>query len=163
MIALLALILQDVEELHNGIRLPTPRPGPSDTPHYLKAPPAVIPIDVGRQLFVDDFLIAETDLRRTHHRAAWHPKSPVMKPDRPWEEAKEGGVAMAFSDGVWWDPKDKLYKMWYMAGQKRHTCYATSKDGLVWEKPDLDVKPGTNIVQSGERDSSTVWLDLEAK
>ena len=164
MIALLALlVLQDVEELHNGIRLPTPRPGPSDPPHYVKSPPAVIPIDMGRQLFVDDFLIAETDLKRTHHRAAWHPKSPVLKPDRPWEEAKEGGVAMAFSDGVWWDPADKLFKMWYMAGQARHTCYATSKDGLAWEKPALDVKAGTNIVQSGPRDSSTVWLDHEAK
>src|SRR5215207_8690286 len=117
MIALLALLLQDVEELHNGIRLPSPRPAPSDPPHYVKSPPAVIPIDVGRQLFVDDFLIAETDLRRTHHRATWHPKSPVMKPDRPWEAAPEGGVAMPFSDGVWWDPQDRLFKMWYMAGQ----------------------------------------------
>src|SRR5207248_3153469 len=41
------------------------------------------------------------------------------------------------------------------------TAYATSRDGLHWEKPVLDVKPGTNIVQKDPRDSSTVWLDLE--
>ena len=38
-------------------------------PPYLVDPPAVIPIDVGRQLFVDDFLIQSTSLtRRFHHR-----------------------------------------------------------------------------------------------
>ena len=43
-------------------------------------------------------------------------------------ESPEGGVAMSFSDGVWYDPKDGLFKMWYLAGAARHTCYATSKD-----------------------------------
>ena len=37
---------------------------------YLENPPEVIPIDLGRQLFVDDFLIENTTLRRTFHRAA---------------------------------------------------------------------------------------------
>ncbi len=54
--------------LRNGIRLPSPWPprrayslDPMPVP-YLGRPPAVIPIDVGRQLFVDDFLIARTNL-----------------------------------------------------------------------------------------------------
>ena len=38
-----------------------------------------------------------------------------------------------------------------------------SKDGVAWDKPELDVKKGTNIVQTSARDSSTVWLDLEEK
>ncbi|HUR39472.1 MAG TPA: hypothetical protein VM222_08255 [Planctomycetota bacterium] len=158
------------ELLPNGIRLPAewpPRPKEAPAglivPPYLQSPPAVLPIDLGRQLFVDDFLIAETTLKRTFHSATYHPKSPVLRPDKAWEEDKAGGVAMSFSDGVWFDPRDRLFKMWYMAGSARHTCLATSKDGLVWEKPELDVKPGTNIVQSGSRDSSTVWLDLEEK
>jgi hypothetical protein len=37
------------------------------------------------------------------------------------------------------------------------------RDGIHWQKPTLDVQPGTNIVQPGGRDSSTVWLDLEEK
>jgi hypothetical protein len=156
------------ELLYNGIRLPAEWPPkrtyslePMPLP-YLDKPPAVIPIDVGRQLFVDDFLIAETTLTRTYHAAKYHASAPVLKPDQPWEQ--EGGpMAMVFSDGVWYDPKDRLFKMWYMGGQTRATCYATSKDGLQWEKPILDVKKGTNIVQPEPRDSVTVWLDLDEK
>src|SRR5436309_2964188 len=37
-------------------------------------------------------------------------------------------------------------------------------NGIRWEKPALDaVRPGTNIVQQGWRDSCTVWLDAEEK
>ena len=32
---------------------------------YLVHPPEIIPIDVGRRLFMDDFLIEETTLERT--------------------------------------------------------------------------------------------------
>src|SRR5438094_931347 len=79
--------------LYNGIRLAAPWPPrvrslssePMPVP-YLAAPPAVIPIDVGRQLFVDDFLIQETTLRRTFHQAEYHPASPVVRPDQPWEQ-----------------------------------------------------------------------------
>jgi hypothetical protein len=156
------------EILPNGIRLPSPWPPrrtytlePMPLP-YLDKPPAVIPIDVGRQFFVDDFLIARTTLSRTYHAAKYHPATPVLQPDQPWE--KEGGpMAMVFSDGVWHDPGDRLFKMWYMGGLTRATCYATSKDGLRWEKPILDVKKGTNIVLPEPRDSVTVWLDLGEK
>lgn len=167
------------ETLYNGIVLPSPWPPRAETltlepmaPPYLAAPPDVIPIDIGRQLFVDDFLVAETTLKRTFHLAEIQPSTPlgpgpanpVLKPDTPWETATQRDpTAMPFSDGVWFDPADKLFKMWYMGGYVRGTCYATSKDGIAWEKPSLDVKPGTNIVQEGYRDSATVWLDLEEK
>jgi hypothetical protein len=72
-------------------------------------------------------------------------------------------AAMVFSDGVWYDPQDQRFKMWYLVGQSEATGYATSTDGLHWQKPALDVRPPTNIVQPGGRDSSTVWLDLEEK
>ncbi len=61
----------DGELLYNGIRLPKDWP-PRDLPAasreplpvpYLDSPPAVISIAVGRQLFVDDFLIERTTLR----------------------------------------------------------------------------------------------------
>src|SRR5690349_19601373 len=84
----------DGETLYNGIRLPTSWPPklaePLDTtvpPPYLTAPPAVIPIDVGRQLSVDDFLIERTDLVRTLHRPTPHPGNPVVRADKPWEGA----------------------------------------------------------------------------
>jgi hypothetical protein len=130
---------------------------------YLASPPEVIVIDGGRQLFVDDFLIERTTLRRTFHTASYHPENPILKPDKRWEQTGRDPAAMVFSDGVWHDPQDGLYKMWYMGGIVRSTCYAFSKDGIHWQKPILDVKPGTNIVQPAGRDSSTVWLDLEEK
>jgi hypothetical protein len=163
------------ETLYNGIVLPREWPPrladfPTSvekdpvTPPYLLSPPAVISIDVGRQLFVDDFLISDTTLKRTFHLPKYHPASPVLKPDKPWEmKNPDHAAAMVFSDGVWYDPKDQLFKMWYLVGESAATGYATSRDGIRWEKPSLDVRPPTNIVQPGGRDSSTVWLDLEEK
>ena len=158
------------EVLYNGIELPAPWPPRSETltrepmaPPYLASPPAVIPIDVGRQLLVDDFLIEQTTLERTFHLATYHPKCPVLEPDKPWESGTSRGqpapCAMVFSDGVWHDPRDKLFKMWYMGGYVLSTCYATSRDGIAWERPALDVQPGTNVVDTRRRDSATVWLD----
>src|SRR3990172_7179577 len=66
------------ETLYNGIQLPEkwpPQRPPSREPMplpYLETPPTVIPIDVGRQLFVDDFLIAQTDLKRVYHQAEYY-------------------------------------------------------------------------------------------
>ncbi|MBN2293374.1 MAG: hypothetical protein JXM70_13175 [Pirellulales bacterium] len=152
--------------LYNGIRLPDKWPpriekltlDPLPVP-YLKSPPAVIPIDVGRQLFVDDFLIERTTLKRTFHAAQQHPANPVLQPDRAWEKTGTYPTAMVFSDGVWFDPSDGLYKMWYMGGYLATTSHATSRDGIHWEKPSLDVEPGTNVVLRRMRDSSIVWLD----
>src|SRR6188768_2394039 len=84
------------ETLYNGIRLGTPWP-PNNRyfstepiePPYLADPPAVIPIDLGRQLFVDDFLIEESSLARTFHRAELHPASPVLRPETAWEQRDE--------------------------------------------------------------------------
>lgn len=169
------------ETLFNGIVLPSEWPPacgeltrePLAQPPFLAAPPAVIPIDVGRQLFVDDFLIESTTLTRTFHLAQYHPANPVIAPDRPWEGKGARSRAGVFSDGVWYDPADQLFKCWYWGSASSekplrfYTCYATSQDGIHWEKPVLDVVPGTNVVlnddSDGSRNSSTVWLDLEEK
>ncbi|MGE0359498.1 MAG: Ig-like domain-containing protein [Vicinamibacterales bacterium] len=152
------------ETLYNGIVLPAdwpPHPAAypahAPTPPYLTAPPAVIPIDVGRQLFVDDFLVESTTMSRTFHQPVYHPSNPLVFPDRPWE----GGYALAYSDGVFYDPSDQLFKMWYMAGELRsHTSLAVSTNGITWDKPVFDVLPGTNVViPNTGRDSNSVWLD----
>ena len=163
------------ELLYNGIRLSTPWPPPLRTlpdapvlPPYLADPPRVIPIDVGRQLFVDDFLIEENMLERTYHAATYYHGNPVLSPTTKWEKYDEyaerththpNPAAMPFSDGAFYDSRDRLFKIWYMGGYGQNVCYATSHDGLVWDKPALDVVPGTNITLNVRRDSSTVWLD----
>ncbi len=164
--------------LYNGIRLTDPwpprlrsLPDVPVTPAYLIDPPPVIPIDLGRQLFVDDFLIEQTSLVRTFHRAEYYPGNPILGPTTAWEKrdpyadrtnTHPNPAAMPFSDGVFFDPKDRIFKMWYMGGYGEHTCYATSADGIHWDKPILDVVKGTNIVGPSSRDSSTVWIDQSA-
>lgn len=159
---------RDGEHLYNGILLPAEWPPhhgkwrdePMPVP-YLKTPPPVIPIDLGRQLFVDDFLIEATDLKRTFHLPEYHPANPVLRPDRSWERNGRAS-AMVFSDGVWYDEQEQRFKLWYTGPNHARTCYAVSTDGIHWEKPELDVEPGTNLVLNAARDSATVWLDREA-
>lgn len=167
---LIALALRaqpNARVLHNGIELPEKWPPdsvvlstePLPAPPYLRKPPAVIPIDTGRQLFIDHFLIEETNLRRNFHAPEYYPLNPVLKADRRWEFVEGVGKAMVFSDGVFFDPRDGLFKIWYMGVNA--TLYATSRDGVHWEKPELDLRPGTNIVLPGSRDSASVWLDSD--
>lgn len=176
--SLSTLQAQAPSTLYNGIRLGSPWPPrrkyPDEhpvLPPYLQDPPARIPIDVGRQLFVDDFLIEETTLSRTWHHATYHPANPILRPETAWELRDDisertgkplNPSAMVFSDGVFFDPQDQLFKMWYMAGYGAYTCLAVSNDGVAWRRPAYDVVPGSNIVSTAIRDSSTVWLDLEA-
>ncbi|EDY18661.1 Glycosyl hydrolase family 32 domain protein [Chthoniobacter flavus Ellin428] len=173
----------DGELLYNGIRLPHDWPPRDDVKAasrevppvpYLDAPPAVIPIDVGRQLFVDDFLIEKTTLHRTFHHAEKYEGNPILKPETPEEihgaysHAADDPTATAcpFDDGVFYDPTDHLFKMWYMGGFWRNTCLATSRDGLHWTRPKLDVQAGTNVVipfrPDFYRDAFSPWLDWTA-
>ena len=162
------------ETLYNGIVLPQAWPPrsvvegsrePIPVP-YLEKPPEVIPIDLGRQLFVDSFLIEETTLTRVIGKPEIHPQSPVLRPETA-EEMDAGFCPMAapFNDGAWYDPQDRLFKLWYMPGWFHSTALATSVDGIHWERPQLDVTEGTNLVwpnRSGsDRDGCLVWLDSD--
>ena len=176
LISPLALQARQRETLYNGITLGQPWPPQwrfadehPTLPPYLTDRPAVVPIDVGRQLFIDDFLIEQTTLTRTFHKATYHAANPILKPEFDWETYDDAAArtnkpynpsAMVFSDGVFFDPKDRIFKMWYMGGYGANTCLATSHDGITWEKPKLDsIQKGTNIVHKHPRDSNTIWLD----
>ena len=81
--------------LPNGIELPDQWPPAEacdleELPPYLVSPPEVIPIDIGRQLFVDDFLIESTTLERTFHTSEQFSGNPVLKPEEPWEKGGPG-------------------------------------------------------------------------
>ncbi len=75
-------------------------------------------------------------------------------------------AAVPFDDGLFYDPKDQLFKMWYRAGWFDTVAYAESKDGLHWNRPKLDIEPGTNrVLRRGDlyqRDGVSVWLDQRA-
>ena len=79
--------------------------------------------------------------RRTVHEAKKHSANPVIVPDRPWE-----GTAVSVYGTVTKDPTDGLFKAWYSAipnlakdDDRGCLCLATSRDGIRWRKPALDV------------------------
>ena len=102
-----------------------------------------------RQLFLDDQVIARLEgLKRTLHHPTKYRGNPVLAPEHPWEDDQVflyGSVL--YEDGG--------FKMWYDGVARngyRNVCYATSPDGLHWEKRlDLGTVPylgceRTNIV-----------------
>lgn len=165
------------ELLYNGIRLPEiwpPRDIPSghenhhnrDPVPYLDFPPEVVFIDTGRQLFVDDFLIESSTMQREFHLPVKYPGNPVLKPETELEKGPTNQLAAAApkSGGIWWDPKDEKFKMWYEAGWFGGIGLVTSKDGLHWERPVLfpeGEKRAVNEVTPPDvkPDSWTVTLD----
>ena len=168
------------ETLYNGIQLPDvwpPRfgdPGssePMDVP-YLRRPPRVIPIDVGRQLFVDDFLIESTDLRRVYHRPEKFTGNPVFKAETerelgPSREGERGETATVFTGqgGVFYDPAEKVFKLFYVAGWRGPLSLATSPDMKTWTRrgellPEGLRWTGPHLATGGS--DNCVWLDLNA-
>ena len=117
---------------------------------------------------MDDFLIEYTTLKRRFHKPAKFKENPVLRPETKIE-MNEGYCPMAapFSDGVFYDSKDNLFKMWYMAGWFDGTGLATSTDGIHWERPKFDVVPGTNLViaprEDFRRDGVSVWIDHDTQ
>ena len=99
---------------------------------------SVSPFDVGSrsQLFVDRVLVrAAENVAFTLHPAKKHPKNPLMVPDKPWE-----GWRLEIYGSVLYDEEERLFKMWYIGEAPDYfpdyaTFYATSKDGITWEKP----------------------------
>jgi hypothetical protein len=162
------------EVLYNGIQLPTVWPPhnidpASDDPMpipYLKNIPEVISIDIGRQLFVDDFLIEEMTLKRQFHLAQKYEGNPIFKPETDLELNEKGNaIACPKSGGVWWDPQIEHFRMWYEAGWVNTICYAESSEGLKWERPDLDIQSGTNKILDPNitPDSLSIFPDYEKK
>jgi hypothetical protein len=130
-----------------------------------------IQIDNHAQLFLDDRLIDRADnLSRTVHQPEPFAKNPIVRCDKPWEFD-----CITLWGTVLWDEQDQLFKMWYQTWGNvqpprvsTFVCYATSKDGIEWEKPELGVvgfdgDAKTNIVLAPKRawlDSPTVVKDL---
>lgn len=168
------------EKLYNGIELPDPWPPrfrePSDAVMevpYLRKKPKVIPIDLGRQLFVDDFLIEKATLKRTFHQAKKFEGNPVFKAETerelgPSTQGEKGEEATTFTGqgGVFYDPAEKLFKMFYVAGWRGALSLATSPDMKSWTRRGQLLSEGLSwtgpkLITGGS--DNCVWLDLNAK
>jgi hypothetical protein len=109
-----------------------------------------------KQLFLDDFLIAEKEnVERAIHPAEKFRGNPVLRATEPWE----GPVAIVYGSVI----QDRAkYKVWYLAYGKDGTKgvgYAESDDGIGWIKPQLDFHKvdgqPTNLLITGDTNGKT--------
>lgn len=111
------------------------------------------------ELFLDDALLEMTaSVTRKIHQPTKHRLNPVLRPEGWWE----GDIASPYA--TLYDPEEKLFKMWYRTGpllggsdrvdgHASYTAYATSTDGVHWEKPLLGA-----VELAGRRDHNVVML-----
>ncbi|MBT3201021.1 MAG: hypothetical protein HN350_14050 [Phycisphaerales bacterium] len=111
-----------------------------------------------KYLVLDSRLIAATDnASLTVGKVTKHPSNPLFVEDKPWEMRYDN-----LYGNVIYDEQEKIYKCWYSPfivdadwsknwplerrdkiryrpgrGREMGICYATSKDGLTWVKPEL--------------------------
>ena len=99
------------------------------------------------ELFIDGRLISSMKgARRKLNQPVKHKQNPVLVADKPWEVGGPGYGT------VHYDPKTKLFRMWYQTWKKKkgisegNLCLATSRDGVKWTKPVINKDTGTNLV-----------------
>jgi len=102
----------------------------------------------GRQLFIDDYIVEDLKgAEKLLNQPVKHPRNPLIVHDKPWEKGSEGGQI-----SVIYDEEERIFKMWYgiwLADAKpsqEFLYYATSEDGINWQKPTINAKEGNNIV-----------------
>jgi hypothetical protein len=85
---------------------------------------AQIVLDERKQLFLDEYLVASSrNVRRLIHPVRKYSGNPVVEPGFIY-----GSVIV---DGC-------KYRMWYQSSSGlAHVAYAESRDGIIWERPDL--------------------------
>ena len=122
---------------------------------------------------------------RQHHQPELHDENPILVGDKPWEGLD--GVHQVACPIVLFDEQEHVWKMWYHSQGSRgyfgkqvegyknnlgwYVLYATSQDGIHWDKPTLGVcdvlgYEGTNVVRSlphpsSGQDSKFVFKDLD--
>ncbi len=130
------------------------------------------PMKRARFLLLDSRIIESTDnAKLTLGKTVKSKHNPLMAEDKPWEKRFDNLYA-----NVLYDEEDKLYKCWYSPfivdnsakgmtldqrrkkryrpprGREMAICYAVSKDGIKWEKPELGL-----VEFEGSKQNNIVW------
>ena len=117
---------------------------------------AVEPIEIGSrlELFVDDYLIDKMEGEARLHLNKPEPHEVVLVTDQPWE-GNTCAYYTIFQDG-------DVYRMYYRgshfdektrkATHPEFACYAESKDGIHWTKPELGL-----VEFQGSKQNNIVW------
>ena len=106
------------------------------------------------ELFVDDHLIGEMEGDVRHQQMRPEPKEVVFETGAAWE-GNTSGYYTVFQDG---DVYRMIYRGWQhdekmKASHREVTCYAESKDGIHWQKPNLGL-----FEWNGSKDNNIIWL-----
>ncbi|MEM7474562.1 MAG: neutral/alkaline non-lysosomal ceramidase N-terminal domain-containing protein [Planctomycetota bacterium] len=114
------------------------------------------PLDIGSrlELFVDDFLVDSTQGDVTKALMKPEPREVVLVADQPWE-GNTSGYFTLFRDG---DLYRMIYRGWQHDKNKKAahpevTCYAESRDGIHWKRPNLGF-----FEWDGSKENNIVWL-----
>lgn len=103
------------------------------------------------QLFLDDEVTADKrNLTATWHVLAKHPGNPFIRASGPEKAIFVFGSVLKEEDD-----EGALFRMWYYAAGADGSPwigYATSRDGLAWEKPELGL-----VVIGGDRRNNAVF------
>lgn len=114
------------------------------------------------QLFVDSQMIRRKQgVTRVVHPAK-KLEHPVLRAEMPWEWKQRNGVddkRVNIYGTVLRDEKTGAFRMWYAdAGS---VLYATSKDGVHWERPILNIKGENNRTDLGLHSPSIILDPFE--
>ena len=120
-----------------------------------------------RKLFITDQHVEQMhNLQRVMHQPVKHPDNPVLRPERPWETLFVHNYGTML-----FDEQEQVFKFWYLSqvkfepGQtvnvdgREHEknlgffCYATSRDGLHWDRPNLG-----QVEYEGSKDNNILLL-----
>jgi len=115
------------------------------------ADPPSLASDLSRQLALDPRVFVEkTNAQLVMGTVTKHERNPLFPADEPWENATNN-----LYPNVAWDAEARIFKLWYKcvladpeAKAKQeppavvhdvgwYLLYATSRDGLAWEKPHI--------------------------
>ncbi|MAV38262.1 MAG: hypothetical protein CMJ59_22715 [Planctomycetaceae bacterium] len=99
----------------------------------------------GKQLFVDDYIIETIKgAQKVLNQPVKHPRNPLIVADKPWEQT------LLNRGSVIYDEQAKRFKMWYCVYtddlQEQLLCYATSRDGIKWDKPVVNQTDQSNVI-----------------
>ncbi len=112
------------------------------------------PLTLGtaKQLLFDDALVEAKEGFTTTMNPATRTDTPVLMPEKPWESRGCSTPTVMLDEGI--------YKMWYSANGEdgvARTCYATSTDGIHWERPNLGL-----INYQGSHNNNIIPLNHES-
>ena len=125
-----------------------------------------------RYLLLDSRIIEKVDnAKLSVGKVTKHPDNPLLMEDKPWEKRFDnlyGNMVYDETDGIyklWYSPfivdysakgmsLSEMQEKEYMAPKDREMaiCYATSQDGIEWEKPNLGL-----VNFNGSTNNNILW------